>query len=151
MTDRKLEPVRRDDECWAELKTLVRSLDPEQVVREGYNEAWSVKDLLAHLGCWYAEGSKALTQMRMDTYRKRDLGVDAMNAEWYDVWRDRDLVMVRSEINAARWRFLEEWSRIVELTDAAEEWFRDTSYGHYEEHLPRLRAWVAELVPAARG
>ena len=145
MADRKLEPVRRDDECWSELNSLMSPLRQEQIVRDGYNGAWSVKDLLAHLGCWYAEASNALTQMRMDTYRKADLDVDALNAQWYDVWRDKDLPMVRTEINAARWRFLEEWSRIAELTDAAEEWFRDTSWGHYEEHLPRLHEWVGEL------
>jgi hypothetical protein len=41
------------------------------------------------------------------------------------------------------------WARLVTRTPAADAWVRKAGAEHEEEHLPRLRAWVAEL--AASG
>jgi hypothetical protein len=146
--DRKGELVRRDDECWAELRELLQRLSEEQVVRDGYYEGWSVKDMLAHLGSWYAQTASVLEQMRSGTFVD-DLDTEALNLVWYETWRDQELRIVLSELNSARARTLEEWSRLDEITPQADEWFRETSYEHYDEHLPRLREWVSELTGSA--
>jgi hypothetical protein len=145
MTDRKAEYVRREDRGWAELRALVDSLTPEQIVRDGYQEGWSVKDLLAHLGCWFAEAARILEQIRLGTFAGWDGDVDECNRRWYEIWRIQDLRTVWAELHSGRARFLEEWGRLPEVDGTAEQWFRETAWEHYDEHLPRLREWVAGL------
>ena len=143
--DRKRELVERDDASWAELHSLVDPLSGEELVRIGYYEDWSIKDLLAHLGCWYAETAMILEQMRMGTFADEKVDTEKLNREWAEAWRDQELPVVLSELNAARWRTLEQWSRLPEVTPQADEWFRESSYEHYDDHLRRLREWVREL------
>jgi Mycothiol maleylpyruvate isomerase N-terminal domain len=145
VTDRKRELLEGEDRGWAELRTLVDPLRPEQVIKDGYYDDWSVKDLLAHLGCWMAEAATVLEQIRMGTFDGAPVDVEALNATWYETWRDQDLRMVWAELHSARARVLEEWDRLPEVTDKADEWFRESGEDHYAEHLPRLRQWVTEL------
>lgn len=144
MTDRKGELVLEDDRGWAGLRAMVDPLTAEQLTRDGYYPDWSIKDLLAHIGCWMAEAATMLEQIRMGTYESGGLIVDAVNRRWYEQWRDADLRLVWTELYSGRARMLEEWNLLPELTPAAEEWFGDCA-GHYDEHLPRLREWVEEL------
>lgn len=145
MTDLKRERLEAEDRGWAELRSLVDPVTPEQLTRDGYYEDWSAKDLLAHLGCWMAEAARILEQIRMGTFAATQLDVDGLNATWYETWRDQDHRTVWAELHAARARMLEEWDRLPEVTDKADEWFRESGEDHYAEHLPRLRQWVTEL------
>ena len=145
MTDPKRELLEQDDAGWAELRSLVDGLTEEQITRGGYQEGWSVKDLLAHIACWYAEAAVVLEQMRMGTYRGEKLDVDGLNREWHETWRDKELNVVKTELMASRARMLDEWDRLPNVDENAREWFRDSTTGHYEDHLPRLREWVATL------
>jgi hypothetical protein len=144
MTDRKRELVQEDDRGWAQLRALADPLGAKQLTRDGYYSDWSIKDLLAHMGCWMAEAATRLEQIRMGTYRRDGRDIDAINRRWYEEWREADLRLVWSELYSGRARMLEEWDRLPEVTAAAEEWFDDCA-GHYDEHLPRLREWVEEL------
>ena len=38
------------------------------------------------------------------------------------------------------------WRELPEITDAAAGWLAKVGAQHYEEHLPRLRQWVVELM-----
>jgi Mycothiol maleylpyruvate isomerase N-terminal domain len=145
VTDLKRERLEAEDRGWTELRSLVDPLTPEQLTRDGYYDDWSVKDLLAHLGCWMAEAARILEQIRMGTFAATPLDVDVLNATWYETWRDQDLRTVWAELHAARARMLEEWDRLPEVTDKADEWFRESGEDHHAEHLPRLRQWVTEL------
>jgi hypothetical protein len=144
MSDRKRELIELEDRAWDEFRSLLGRMTREQIGEVGYYQDWSVKDLLAHIGCWMAEAATMLEQMRMGTYASRGLDVDAVNRRWYEEWRVADLRMVWSELYAGRARMLEEWDRLPAVTPEAEEWFGDCA-GHYDEHLPRLREWVEEL------
>jgi Mycothiol maleylpyruvate isomerase N-terminal domain len=146
MTDRKRERIEAEDRGWAELRALVDPLTPEQLSRDGYYEDWSVKDLLAHLGCWMAEAAAELQQIRMGTPSTWDGDVEGRNARWYETWRGQDVRTVWAELHSARARMLEEWDRLPEVTDRADEWFRESGEEHYAEHLPPLRRWVEESV-----
>jgi hypothetical protein len=145
MTDRKRDRIEAEDRGWAELRALVDPLGPEQLVRDGYYQDWSVKDLLAHLGCWMAEAVLVLEQLRVGTFNGWEPDVEALNALWYDTWRDQDVRTVWAELHSARARMLEEWDRLPEVSEIADEWFRESGGEHYDEHLPRLRDWVSEL------
>ena len=145
MTDLKKQRIDAEDEGWTELRALVDPLTPEQTTRDGYFDDWSVKDLIAHLGCWMAEAATMLERMRMGTFEGWDHDVEGRNRQWHETWRDVDLRTVWAELHSARARMLEEWDRLGEITDDADEWFRESAEEHYTEHLPRLRAWVEEM------
>jgi hypothetical protein len=104
-----------------------------------------VKDLVAHMASWFAEAAMMLEQMRMGTYSRERLDVDGLNQQWFETWRDKDMSIVKTELMAARARMLEEWDRLPEADEEARRWFYESTAEHYDEHMPRLREWVAEL------
>ncbi len=135
-----------EDAAWAELHELLESLTPEQQQAPGYTEdGWSVKDLMAHIGAWQAEAEQVLQQMRMGTYEKRRLDIDAMNARFVEANRDLPLPVVKSEMYSARTKMITELNALPEITPAAESWFVESGERHYREHADRLREWVEEL------
>jgi len=145
VTDAKRELLEKDDLGWTELRSLIDGLTPPQLEERGYQEDWSVKDLMAHIGSWFAEAGIMLERMRMGTYVRESLDVDGLNSRWFETWRDKDLPTVKTELMAARARMLEEWDRLADADEEARRWFYESTAEHYDEHIPRLREWVAEL------
>jgi hypothetical protein len=145
VTDVKRELLEQDDAGWTELRSLIGGLTPGQLEEKGYQQDWSVKDLTAHIGCWFAEAAVMLERMRMGTYAREPIDEDDLNRQWFETWRDKDLPMVKTELMAARARMLEEWDRLPDADEDARRWFYESTAEHYEDHIPRLREWVAEL------
>lgn len=147
MTDRKRELIELEDRAWAEFRAMIDRLSGAQIALVGYSEDWSVKDLMAHLGCWMAEASRVLGQIHNGTYTSWDHDVDELNHEWWETWRDADLDSVWAELHSARARLLDEWDRLPPdlASGTADLWFRESGHEHHAEHLPRLREWAAEL------
>ncbi len=143
----KADLIERDDRAWDEFRSLIDVLSDDKIQEPGYSPEWSVKDLLAHMGCWMAESAQVLVQVRAGTFRGWQGDIDAKNREFYDSWRDVDLDAVRAHLHAARARMLDEWDRLHEerVPGPAEQWFREGGPDHYAEHLPELREWVAKL------
>jgi hypothetical protein len=141
------EVIREEDAAWLEFWPVVSSLSRDLMERDGYYEEWSVKDLLAHIGSWQAEAAVMLEQVRMGTYSKWAGDVDAVNREWWEIWRGQDAGAVLAHLHSSRARMLDEWSRLPEdrLQGAAVEWLRESGVQHYREHLERLREWASEL------
>jgi hypothetical protein len=147
---RKRDLANGEDAAWAALCDLMESLGPGHLERPGYStEGWSVKDLVAHIGCWCAEAGRALEQMRFGTYIHEKLDIDALNREFYEANRDLPFPIVEAECVSARTRMLVEWNALPEVTPTAEEWFSECGEVHYGEHLPRLREWAGELRSSA--
>ena len=145
MTDLKRELLEQDDRGWADFRSLIDDLTPEQASEPGYNGDWSVKDLIAHIGSWFAEAATMLEQMRMGTYTKERIDVDGLNETWFETWREQDLHAVKGELMSARSKMLDEWDRLPEVDDEARRWFYESTAEHYEEHLPSLRDWVGKI------
>ncbi len=136
---------------WGELSHLVESLSAEQVMRPGYfPDGWSVKDMLGHIGTWMAEAGMVLEQVRFGTYRVEEVDIDALNARFLEAMRDVPLDVVRAQASASRARMLRYWAALPERTPDAEAWVRKAGPEHYDEHLPRLREWVEEILGVAR-
>ena len=136
--------MKADDVGWAQLCELVDRMDPRALEQPGVTEEWSVKDLLCHLACWWAEAERVLQQIRFGTYRSQKLDVDELNRQFSEVCKALDLDTVRAELFAARNRALEELWKLPEVTDDAREWFVESGPNHYEEHVPDLRRFVEE-------
>ena len=142
----KPERMAEEDRAFAELVALVESLPADRVEEPGYfAEGWSAKDLLAHIGSWLAEAGAILERIRFGTYRADEIDVDAMNADFYEAMKDVPYATVRSQARAARARMVTAWGALETDPREAETWIRKAGTEHYQEHLPRLRAWRDEL------
>jgi Mycothiol maleylpyruvate isomerase N-terminal domain len=135
-----------EDRAWNELHRLVDSLPEEKVEEPGYfEEGWSAKDLVAHIGSWLAEAGVVLERIRFGTYDPEEIHVDAMNRAFYDAMHDVPFGAVRAQGIAARNRMLRAWRSLPEDSAEADRWIRKAGPDHYAEHLPRLREWIGDL------
>jgi Mycothiol maleylpyruvate isomerase N-terminal domain len=131
---------------WDELFHLVGTLPEARAAEPGYfEEGWSAKDLVAHIGSWLAEAGACLERIHAGTYRDDEIDVDAMNARFYEAMRDVPLPTVKSQSAAARTRMLHAWGELDDAPPEAVRWIDKAGPAHYAEHLPRLREWVAQL------
>lgn len=144
---RYAEDLEAEGRRWYELTGLVRSLTPDECVLPGYyrDPDWSVRDVIAHIGTWLAEAEIQLERLSAGSYAGHDVDVDALNVEFLEAMRDQSWSTCWVQANAGRTRMLEEWFDQPIASDDATWWIRKSGAEHYEEHLGRLREWVAEL------
>jgi len=148
---RREDLLRSDDRGWNELHSLLEALSRQQMLEPGLTpDGWSVKDLLWHLGAWWAKAGVMLERIRVGTYEGGGHGssVDELNARFLEEGRRLDVSTVTAELYAARNHALVEFAALPEVTPEAEEWFRESGPEHYDEHLDDLRAWVDKLTCA---
>ena len=136
---------------WYEVAALVRALTPEECLVPGYYEdpAWTVRDVVAHLGTWLAEAEVQFERMAGGTYDGHDVDIDGLNAEFLAAMDGQPWAVAWVQANAGRSQMLQEWAHQPPSEETA-WWIRKSGCDHYTEHLGRLREWVAELV-ARRG
>ena len=138
-------------EAWARLHRLIDEISPEDANEPGYfEEGWTAKDAIAHLGTWMARGATMLRQIAAGTYQEGEIDVDAENARFLEAMRDVPLDTVHLQAAAAHNELLSAWAQLPEVTPAAAYWVRKAGPEHYAEHLPRLEAWMEELKRRAR-
>jgi hypothetical protein len=137
---------RAEDDGWHELHALIDSLPPAAVERSGYyEEGWSAKDLLAHMGAWLAAAGVALEQIGSGSYRAAEIDIDALNGQYLETLRELPLDLVKAQADAARTRMLVAAAGVLSPSDDAAFWLSRAGADHYADHLPRLREWAKEL------
>jgi Mycothiol maleylpyruvate isomerase N-terminal domain len=150
VTTERIEGLAVDSERirWYELIGLVRRLTPAECMEPGYyrDPAWSVRDLMGHLGTWLAEAEVQFERIHARTYEGHAIDIDALNEQFLDAMRDQSWETVSDQAQAGRTRMLQEWTHLKVPDDEATWWLRKSGADHYDEHLDRLRAWVDELV-----
>src|SRR4051812_13633169 len=105
--------LRAEDEGWNELHGLAESLTPAEAMRPGYfEEGWSVRDVLGHVGSWLAAAGAVLERIRAGTHRPEEVDVDEWNAGFLEAMRDVPLADVRAQAWAARTRMLQAWGEL---------------------------------------
>ena len=111
---------------WYELASLVRSLAPDECLVPGYfrQPAWTVRDLVAHLGTWLAEAEVQFERMSAGTYEGHEVDVDALNATFLDAMAGQPWEVAWVQANAGRTRMVEEWSLLREHDEEAAWWIR---------------------------
>jgi Mycothiol maleylpyruvate isomerase N-terminal domain len=138
-------------ESWAELHALIDRLTPETASVPGYfEEGWTAKDAVAHIGTWMAQGAQMLRRIAAGTYRDDDLDVDAANAEFLAAMKDVPLETVHLQVAAAHGELLAAWAQLPDVTPEAAAWVRKAGPAHVAEHLPRLAGWLDELDTGGR-
>jgi hypothetical protein len=142
--------IEAERDGWYEIEELVRSLTPAECLAYGYYEdpPWAVRDLAAHLGTWLAEAATQFERIHAGTYGGHDVDIDGLNATFLAAMRDQPWEVAWTQAQAGRTRMHQVWAELTEPSDEGAWWIRKSAVDHYEEHLERLRAWVAELIRA---
>ena len=138
---------------WYEIAGLVRSLTRDECLEPGYyrDPDWSVRDVVGHVGTWLAEAQMQLQRISVGTYEGHDIDIDALNASFLEALAGQPWEVAWLQATAGRTRMIEEWYRLREPNDEAAWWIRKAGGDHYDEHVPRLREWVAELLGRRRA
>jgi hypothetical protein len=133
---------------WHELLALINALEPGERHVRGYyvDPDWSLVDVVGHIGAWLAEAGLQLERIAAGTYVPGEVDIDAINAQLLDAMRGQSWTVTWTQANAARTMLLLRWAEIGEPGPDARWWIHKGGPEHYDEHLPRLRDWVAELV-----
>lgn len=133
-------------EAWVRLHAAINRLTPDIAARPGYfEEGWTAKDAVAHLGTWMAAGAQVLRRIAAGTYQRDEIDIDAENARYLDAMRDVPLDTVRLQATAAHADLLRAWAELPEVTPDAGWWVQKAGPEHIAEHLPRLEEWISEV------
>jgi len=133
-------------EAWNRLHHVIDRITPVMADQPGYfEEGWTAKDAIGHIGTWMARGATMLRQIASGTYREGEIDIDAENERFLAAMRDIPLETVHLQAAAAHAELLRAWAQLPEITPAASYWVRKAGPEHYAEHMPRLEAWVEEL------
>jgi len=141
-----------EESLWHDVRDLVAAFPGDAALKPGYyEEGWSVKDAVAHIGTWLAEAGVALERIRAGTYTRAPAGpeLDEMNDRFLDAMRDVPLRDVLAQAAASRTRMRRAWVELAEPSDEALSWVAKAGPEHYREHLPRLREWLDGVRAAA--
>ncbi len=132
-------------ESWHRLHALVDRITPDIAVVPGYfEEGWTAKDAVAHVGTWMAHGAQMLRRIAAGTYREDEVDVDAENERFLAAMRDVPLATVHLQLAAGHAELLRAWTQLPEITPAATYWVHKAGPEHVAEHLPRLEEWIEE-------
>ena len=148
-----LAAIEQERQGWNELASLVGSLTPEERTAVGYYREpdWSVLDVVGHVGAWLAEAHLQLEQIGAGTYEQPEVDIDAINAQLLNAMRGQSWAVTWTQANAARTMLLQQLRALGDPSADASWWIRKAGPAHYAQHLPRLRAWVAELLGRRAG
>jgi hypothetical protein len=153
--------VRQFQHTWrkdrAEWDRVLAEVKEEQMLEPGLPGGWSVKDVIAHVN-WYEQEMVVLLETReLAGSELWGLPADERNIPIHEQNKDLILDEVLAESNRVFERLWElvsqlddevltEASRFDQMPEDWEPWqvIAGNTYEHYQEHIPDIRAWLAE-------
>lgn len=96
---KKAELMERASAAHAAFVAALEGWDEERASRVGVTPRWSVKDVLAHVSSWYAEGASALAKLRAGEPMPdfSDEAIEGFNAAAVEARRGRTYAELRAE------------------------------------------------------
>jgi DinB family protein len=146
---RRRQLLERLDAAWRAFNESYAGLSDAELLESGVTEAWSVRDIIAHVTTWEEEALEHLPLILKDgrppRYSVRYGGIDAFNALMTEKKRSLSLAEVLAEAQATHARLV----RLVQDTPehhlAGDSRFRKRlrldTYGHYPIHAEAIRQW----------
>jgi hypothetical protein len=141
--------LKRLDAEWVAFKDSYAGLTDAELLEPGVTNAWSVRDIIAHVTTWEEEALRYLAAIlegrRPPRYSTMYGGIDAFNALMTARKKDLSLEEVLTQQDAVHRRVIGLVERAPDDQLAAETRFRrrlrlDT-YGHYRHHADAIRRW----------
>ena len=141
-------------------EALLAQVAPERLTEAGVEGDWSLKDVIAHIAFYEQRMVKRLQAVARGTTPRphpviKNLDTDDANAWIYAQNENRPLAEVQAEEQATYQQLLAALEPISDADlftagrfpwlDGRTLWktIPGNSYGHYEEHIPPLQAWLA--------
>jgi hypothetical protein len=148
--------LKRLENGWTALNESYAGLTDAQMTAPGAMEAWSVKDILAHVTIWEAEAMTYLPVIMHGGKPPRyslQGGIDAFNARMIEQKRGLTLVEVRSALDETHRRLIDYLQTVPEAQFSHETPFRHRlrldTYSHYLLHAKAIVEW-RESMPAGQ-
>src|SRR5262245_16684528 len=157
--DQLLDRITREHSTFA---NSFAQLSEAQMTQPGVQNEWSVKDILAHINFWHRRMSYLIDCARRGEpfaplHREGedgDAAIDRVNAENEAANKHRPLAEVRAEYEQSYQQALASVGRLADadlqpdsqlnafLGGSVLELIAGDTYGHYQEHLSAIQAWV---------
>lgn len=140
-----------------QLEAALDHVDNERMPLVILHGEWSVKDLIGHLGFWEEHVVSLFTTLRTGRKPLPSPELDVLNAKVLVDSRKLSVAEIRRQEKKAYQDVLAliEKATYEELFDGAYfswtegrpfyEFIADNTYGHYEEHLPEVLAWLKRM------
>ena len=138
-----------------ELLMVLNRISDDQMEVSLFPNGWSFKDFLGHLGFWEKRALEIFHYFKEESIpdpKPGTLSLDEMNALAYTASHNLSLEAVRSSERDA-------YQNLIKLVESASDeelfnvqhfpltegkpfatWIEDNTFGHYQEHLPEIRA-----------
>jgi hypothetical protein len=145
--------IDRIDTTWSEFRQSYAELSPMQMLEPGVSEAWSVRDILAHVAVWDGLVLSVLPGI-LDTGRHPEVDeanadLDAFNARMTEETRTLTLAEVHRQLEANHQRLRDYLQGVSSDAVAANDAFRERlaadTWNHYPEHAEAIRTWRQRL------
>ncbi len=144
--------LRRLGAAWQAFSESYAGLSEAELLEAGVTEAWSVRDIIAHVTTWEEEALTYLPLIleggRPPRYSTRYGGIDAFNALMTDRKKDLLLAEVLRQRDEVHRRLVELVQHVPEEQVTSETRFRHRlrmdSYGHYPQHARAIASWRKE-------
>ena len=123
---------------------------PDDAMLDRIDDAWTRKDVVAHLEAWERRVVDLLEALRAGIEPAERIETDELNARVHATNRDRSLEEVRMSERSAYARLLAAIDRATDeelfegghfawtAGDPLADWFRGNTDEHYDEHLEQL-------------
>jgi hypothetical protein len=141
--------LTRLDTAWVAFNESYAGLSDERLMEPGVTDAWSVRDILAHVTTWEEEALKHLPLILKGgtppRYSVHYGGIDAFNARMTEQKRNLSLPEVRDQLAATHDRLVAFIQDVPEHHLTGETRFlrrlRLDTYRHYPIHTEAIRQW----------
>jgi hypothetical protein len=152
----------QEEQTMGEREALIKDLDGEYETLYGalmslsdadkvrpMLDAWSVKDILAHIAAWLREGTRALEALARGEQATPeslvDDDVDARNDRFVEQWRGASVQDVQTELHLAKDAFSRAMRALPQEAFAEGEVARRIVCGegidHFSEHARQIWKW----------
>jgi uncharacterized damage-inducible protein DinB len=129
------ELTRAEAEAWEALERMIDAVPADRRERSELEEAWSIKDVLAHIAYWWDDLAEALEN---GTYADDPEDEDVINARVKARADTLGWDRVRAEADQSRARMLTAWDALPAVSDIARDSFETTTLEHYQDHVGQI-------------
>jgi hypothetical protein len=145
--------LKRLDRVWEAFKASYAGLSDAELMEPGVTEAWSVRDIIAHVSWWEEEALTHLPHIlaggKPPRYSVTYGGIDAFNAQQAELKKNLSLSEVLRQQADTHRRLIDFIQTVPEDQFIGETRFRrrlrlDT-YSHYPIHTQAIREWREKL------